>query len=73
MNYSETDLELVTAELSDAERRRDWMSGLVTVLQAKNQHTRAAERQCARFSAMATAMRKRRKEIEDAITARRLD
>lgn len=71
MDYSDTDLDRANAELRDAERRRDWMSGVVTTLRAGNHHARAAERQLAVFAAMTAAMRQRRKEIEDAIMAQR--
>lgn len=71
MDYSETDLDRANAELRDAERRRDWMSGVLSTLRAGNHHARAAERQLEVFAAMTSAMRARRKEIEDAILARR--
>lgn len=71
MGYSEADLNAADADLRDAERRQEWMSGVVTTLKARNLQTRAAERQVARFAAMSTAMRNRRKEIEDAIIAAR--
>lgn len=71
MDNSDTDLSKANAELLQAERRREWMSGVVATLRARNHPARVAERQLAIFSDMTTAMRKRRKEIEDAVIAER--
>lgn len=71
MGYSETDLSAADADIRDAERRQEWLSGVVTTLKARNLQTRAAERQLAHFAAMSAAMKNRRKEIEDAIVAER--
>ena len=71
MDYSDSDLNKATAELQQAERRREWMLGVVATLKARSHHARVAERQLAAFAAMTAAMRKHRKEIEDAIVAQR--
>jgi hypothetical protein len=71
MGYSEADLSTADAAIRDAERRQEWMSGVVTTLKANNLQSRAAERQLARFAEMSAAMRNRRREIEDAIVASR--
>lgn len=71
MDYSDNDLNKASVELSQAERRREWMSGVVATLKARNHHARVAETQLAAFAAMTAAMRKRREEIEDAIIAQR--
>lgn len=71
MGYSEADLSTADADIRDAERRQEWMSGVVTTLKAKNLQSRAAEKQLVRFAEMSAAMRKKRREIEDAIIASR--
>lgn len=71
MEYSESNLDALDAELLQAERRRDWMSSVATTLKEKNQPARAAELQYAHFASMAQAMREMRSRIEQAIIARR--
>ncbi|MGV3549078.1 hypothetical protein [Rhizobium sp.] len=71
MAVSESELAKVDAELSATERRREWMSGVVSSLKARNHPARVAERQLADFAIMLVAMRKHRKEIENAIVAQR--
>lgn len=71
VDYSEKDLDVLDADLLQAERRRDWMSGVATTLRAKNQPAQAAERQYAKFAAMAQAMKELRAKIEKAIVAQR--
>jgi hypothetical protein len=71
VDNSRTDPEKGEVELQQAERRREWMSAVVSSLKSKNQHTGAAERQLATFAAMTAAMRSRRKDIEDAVIADR--
>ena len=71
VDYSESNLDILDADLMQAERRRDWMSGVAMTLRAKNQPAQAAERQHAHFAAMAEAMRDLRARIEQGILARR--
>ena len=71
MEYSEKDLDDLDADLLQAERRRDWMSGVATTLKAKDKPARAAERQYAHFAAMAERMRELRARIERNILAQR--
>jgi truncated hemoglobin YjbI len=71
VEYSESNLDALDAELLQAERRRDWMSGVATTLKEQNQPARAAERQFAHFAAMAQAMKELRSKIETNIIAQR--
>ena len=71
MEYSESNLDALDAELLQAERRRDWMSGVATTLKEKNQPAQVAERQYAHFASMAQAMREMRSRIEQSIIAQR--
>lgn len=71
MEYSEKDLDVLEADLQQAERRRDWMSGVATTLKARNRPAQAAERQYAHFAAMAERMKELRVRIEQDIIAQR--
>jgi hypothetical protein len=71
VDYSEKDLDVLDADLLQAERRRDWMSGVATTLKAKNQPAEAAERQYVKLAATAQAMKELRSKIEKAIIAQR--
>jgi hypothetical protein len=71
VEYSESKLDALDAELLHAERRRDWMSGVATTLKEKNQPAQAAERQYAHFASMVQAIREMRSRIEQAIIAQR--
>jgi hypothetical protein len=71
VEYSENDLDALEADLLQAERHRDWMSGVAVTLKARNRPARAAELQYAHFAAMAEQMRELRARIEQNIIAQR--
>jgi hypothetical protein len=71
VEYSEKDLDVLEADLIQAERRRDWMSGVAATLKSKNRPAQAAERQQAYFAAMAERMKEMRARIEQDVMAQR--
>ena len=71
MNADQNQLYIADLELSEAERRVEWMSNLISLLRKHRQETSVAEDRLASFMKKRDAFRAHRKNIEDRISAQR--